>query len=145
VTFPCAITPASQFAVHLAPIFAVFAACELMDWPKFERIDRDAELWSLAVAAVKEIQSLSIHREAGQKAARETTEAGLAASLAAWEKDTLPLGTAEFNCYHHGGKVNLQDRQHLRDCIAYGEAKGKKMAALKTLLQRTEEREAVPA
>jgi hypothetical protein len=51
----------------------------------------------------------------------------------------------EFNCYHHGGKVNLQDRQHLRDCIAYGEAKGKKMAALKTLLQRTEEREAVPA
>jgi hypothetical protein len=131
--------------VDLAPIFAVFAASELMDWPKFERIDRDAELWSLAVTAVKEIQSLSIHGEAGQKAARETTAAGLAASLAAWEKDTLPLDLQEFNRYHHGGKVNVQDHQLLRDCIAYGEAEGKQMTALETLLQRVEEREAVPA
>jgi hypothetical protein len=58
-------------------------------------IDRDAELWSLAVAAVKEIQSLSIHREAGQKAARETPETGIPASLAAREKDTLPLELQE--------------------------------------------------
>jgi hypothetical protein len=141
----CAIKPSLQYAVDLAPIFAVFAACELMDWPKFQDIAKDAELWSLAVAAVKEIQGLGIHGEVGQKAASATNEAGLAASLAAWEKDTLPLDLQEFNRYHHGGKVNAQDRQHLRDCVAAGEAEGKTMTALKTLLKRVEQRDAIPA
>jgi hypothetical protein len=141
----CAIKPALQYAVDLDPIFAVFAACELMDWPKFRDIDQNAERWSLAVAAVKEIQGLSIHGEPGQKAARETTEAGFAGSLAAWEKGTLPFDLQEFNRYHHGGKVNAQDRQHLRDCVAFGEADGKPMSALKALLQRVEDRQVIAA
>ena len=43
----CAIKPALQYSAEIAPIFAVFAACELMDWPKFARIHEDAELWEL--------------------------------------------------------------------------------------------------
>jgi len=141
----CPIKPSLQYAVDLAHLFAVFAACELMDWPKCQDIAKDAELWSLAVAAVKGIQGLGIHGEVGQKAASATNEAGLAAWFAAWEKDTLPLELQEFNRYHHGGKVNAQDHQHLRDCVAAGEAEGKTMTALKTLLKRVEERDAIPA
>jgi hypothetical protein len=80
-------------------------------------------------------------RQVGQKMQSQTTEAGFAAALAGWEKDTLPLDLQGFNRYHHGGKVNAQDRQHLRGCIAYGEAEGKTMAALKELLQRAEARQ----
>jgi hypothetical protein len=116
-----------------------------MDWPKFERIDRDAGLWSLAVAAVKEIQSLSIHREAGQKAARETTEAGLAASLAAWQKDTLPLGTAGVQLLPSRWQGQPPGSPASPRLHGLWRGEGKKRAALKTLLQRTEEREAVPA
>ena len=80
-----------------------------MDWPKFQDIGDQGEPWSLAVAAVRETQELSIHGEPGQQAARATTEAGLAASLAAWERRMLSLDLQAFNRFHHGNKVNAQD------------------------------------
>ncbi|KAH8654161.1 hypothetical protein BGZ61DRAFT_374005 [Ilyonectria robusta] len=137
----CVILPAVELALLSNPMFAVFAACELTNWPKFRDISSEGELWSLTVAAVKEIQRLSIHGEPGQQAARQTTEDEFAASLAAREKQMLPLDWQAFNRYHHGAKVNAQDREHLHACQEIGETDGKPMSALRELLQRVEARQ----
>ncbi|KAI2619042.1 hypothetical protein GGS26DRAFT_595520 [Hypomontagnella submonticulosa] len=142
---PCAVKPALECAVAINPLFPVFAACELMNWPKFQDIGNKGELWSLVVASVKEIQGLSIHGELGQKAAKETTEAGLAASLAAWEKHMLPLDLQAFNRFHHGKKLTAQGREHLGVCLSYGAAEGKPMSALRELMKRVKDNEVNPA
>ncbi|KAI1370266.1 hypothetical protein F4677DRAFT_438806 [Hypoxylon crocopeplum] len=134
----CAVKSTRECAVAINPLFPVFAACELMDWPKFQDIGDNRELWGLVVASVKEIQDLGIHGELGQLAARETTEAGLAASLAAWEKLMLPLDLQAFNRFHHGKKLKAQGREHLRACLSYAETDGKPMPALKELLRRVD-------
>ncbi|KAM0248023.1 hypothetical protein ACHAQJ_009628 [Trichoderma viride] len=136
----CVVTPVLECALSVNHIFAVFAACELTDWPKFQDISSKGEVWTLAVAVVKEIKGLSIHGEPGQQAARETNESELAVSLAAWERHMLPLDLQSFNRFHHGNKVNAQDHEHLHACLSYGEAEGKPMYALKELLQRVEGR-----
>ncbi|KAI0837835.1 hypothetical protein F5Y06DRAFT_297263 [Hypoxylon sp. FL0890] len=141
----CVVKSALECAVEINPLFPVFAACELMDWPKFQDIGNKGELWSLVVASVKEIQGLSIHGDLGQQAARATTKAALAAPLAAWEKQMLPLDLQAFNRFHHGKKLKVQGREHLRTCIACGAAEGKPMPALKELLRRVEEHEVAAA
>ncbi|KAI1397679.1 hypothetical protein F4819DRAFT_490329 [Hypoxylon fuscum] len=139
----CAVQPALEYAVGINPLFPVFAACELLNWPKFEDIGKKGELWGLVIASVKEIQDLSIHGELGQQAAKETTEAGLAATLAAWEKHMLPLDLQAFNQFHHGKKLQSQGREHLQACLSYGDAEGKPMPALRELLRRVQEHQSV--
>ncbi|KAI0116720.1 hypothetical protein F4814DRAFT_413756 [Daldinia grandis] len=140
----CAVKPALECAVAINPLFPVFAACELMGWPRFKDIS-GKELWGLVVASVKEIQELDIHGELGKQAAKTTTEAGLAASLAAWEKHMLPFDLQAFNRFHHGEKLKVQGRKHLQACISYGAAEGKPMSALKDLLRRVQEHEVAAA
>ena len=141
----CTVSNSLENALFFNPMFAVLAACELIDWPSFQDVSSNGELWNLAVAAVKEIQGLSIYGEPGQQAAKETTEAGLATTLVAWEKQMLPFDMQSFNRFHHGIKVNAQDRKHLRACLSYGEAEGKPMSALKELLRRVESRQVIAA
>lgn len=134
----CGITPKAQAGLYMNPIFAIYAACALLDWPKFKDIDTQGEIWRLAVAAAKEIQSLSIHGELGQKAVQSTTEATMAERFADIDAKLLPLDNRAFNRYHHGGKVNEQDTEHLRACVGFGEGEGKDMAALRELIRRVE-------
>ncbi|KAI6081764.1 hypothetical protein F4821DRAFT_248626 [Hypoxylon rubiginosum] len=141
----CTVKPAAEYAVGINPMLPIFPACELLDWPKFKDIGSKGEAWSLAVAAVKEIQGLSIHGELGQKASTETTEAGLAAALAAWEEHMIPLDLQEFNRFHHAVKLQSQGREHLRVCLSYGEAEGKPMSALKELLRRVDHPKTITA
>lgn len=136
----CIIQPAAEFALAGPPLFAVFAACDLLNWPTFKDIDINGEVWVLAVAAMREIQSLRVHGEAGQQAASVTTASGLVASMAAWEKQMLPLDLAAFNRYQHGEKVVEQDRELLATCISLGEEEGKPMSALKELVRRLQTR-----
>jgi nitrous oxide reductase len=132
----CAIMPTLDCSLNTAPIFAVFAACRLMDWPKFKDIrSSKGDTWSLGVAAAKEIQELSIHGEAGRRAAEATTEDGFAAQLAAMEEQMLPLDLQESNRFHHGEKVSAQDRELLRACLAYGEGDSKTMSSPRKLLR----------
>lgn len=134
----CGITPKAQAGSYTNPIFAIYAACALLDWPRFKDIDTQGEIWRLAVAAVKEIQALSIHGELGQQAAQSTTEATMAERFADIDAKLLPLDNRAFNQYHHGGKVNEQDTEHLRACLAFGEEEGKDMAALRELIRKVE-------
>lgn len=132
------VVPAADFAMYANAMFALFGGCELLGWPKFSDIDPSNEAWQLAVAAMKEIQTLSIHGEAGRKAAQALTEAGALADQAATEKLMWPLDLQEFNRFHHGGKVNKQDREILAASLAAGRAESKDMPALSELLLRLE-------
>uniref|UniRef100_A0A093XJ12 Uncharacterized protein n=1 Tax=Talaromyces marneffei PM1 TaxID=1077442 RepID=A0A093XJ12_TALMA len=134
----CGITPKAQETLYMNPIFVMYAACALLDWPWFKDIDTQGEIWRLAVAAAKEIQGLSIHGELGQQAAKTTTEASIAKRFADIDAKLLPLDNPAFNRYHHGGKVNEQDTEHLRACVAFGEGEGKDLTALKELIRRVE-------
>lgn len=130
----CVVKGADDLATTVASLFPVFAASDLMGWPKATSLADDPELWELATRAVREVQSLGIHSEPGRIAASTTTGATLIAQFAAWEDATLPLDLAAFNRFHHGGKVNAQDRQLLCDCVATGKLEGKPMTALRQLI-----------
>lgn len=131
----CVVKSATECALTNNPLFALLAACEIAGWPKLK--DMKGELWRLGIAAAKEIQELSIHGEMGQQAAKQP-ESELTEALVAWEKQMLPFDLQAFNRFHHGGKVNTQDRQHLYACLSCGEAEGNPMSALKELIQRVE-------
>jgi len=135
----CVIQPAAKYDAEITSLFAFFAACNIMRWPPFKNIDTRSELWKTTIAAIKEIRGLGLYGGAGKAAANEVTEEGYAASLVSWGDGALPMDQQEFNRYHHGGKLNTQDRKILRDCLAYGESEGKPMIALKALIQRLEE------
>ncbi|MEJ8305434.1 hypothetical protein [Saccharibacillus sacchari] len=49
----------------------------------------------------------------------------------------MPLDLQAFNRFHHGGKVREQDIQSLRESLADGLRAGRRMTALKKLLERT--------
>ncbi|KAJ5732568.1 hypothetical protein N7493_004049 [Penicillium malachiteum] len=84
-----------------------------------------SNLWRLGTAAVKELRGLSIYGEPGRLAAEATSEDSLVNDFSAMAQTVvLPLDQADFNRYHHGGKVNKQDQDHVRACIEYAEAEG---------------------
>lgn len=134
----CVVVGALDFATMLPPVFVIFAASDLMEWPSADYLASDSELWDLTVRAVKEVQGLSILGEAGQKAQQATTPDSLLVMSKAMEAAAFPLDLPAFNRYHHGGKVNQQDQQLLRDCVALGVGEGQTMAALKELIARVE-------
>ena len=116
----------------------MYAACGLLDWPSFKDVPQHTELWTLAIDALKEIQALSFHGELGQQAAKATTGDAIAAAMGGIEQLMLPMDFQAFNRYHHGGKVNVQDREILRTCLRFGEKDGKAMDSLKELVRRVE-------
>jgi hypothetical protein len=132
------VVPAADFAMYANAMFALFGGCELLGWPKFSDIDPSNETWQLAVAAMKEIQTLAAHGEAGQKAAAGTTAASALEEQVATEKLMWPLELQAFNRFHHGGKVNKQDRDILAASLAVGRDENKDMPALSELLDRLE-------
>ncbi|MDM9628991.1 2-dehydropantoate 2-reductase N-terminal domain-containing protein [Rhizobium sp. S152] len=132
----CVVRPSTEFSVMLPTYFPMMAALELLDWPQAGNIDPTTPEWLLGTEAAREIQGLKINGRFGQEVKRNTTPEGLAEQWRVWEQDMLPLDLQEFNRYHHGGKVNRQDRQLLADCLALGEAEGDPMTALKKLLGR---------
>jgi hypothetical protein len=132
----CLVQPALDFAAGIAPTFAVITAWELLGWPRAGSIDPNSTEWKLGTEAAREIQDLQIHGEVGRKLAAETTPDGLAERWRQWEQDMLPLDLSDFNRYHHGGKVNTQDRLILQDCLREGVSEGHAMPALKALLDR---------
>ncbi|KAJ5164854.1 uncharacterized protein N7500_006684 [Penicillium coprophilum] len=136
----CVTAPAAQMAAHLLPIFALLIPLELLGWPSMKDLDRNSDLWRLGIAAVKELRGLSLYGEAGRQAVDATNEDSLVKDFSAMEQTALPLDQADFNRYHHGGKVSKQDQDHVRACIEYAEADGKPLTAAPELLRRLEEK-----
>lgn len=132
----CEMRPADAFATSIPALFPIFAASDLMGWPRARDLGGDAELWALTTEAVREIQGLRGHGQPDGETQAATTEQSLIDMWKAWETATLPMDLQAFNRFHHGGKVNAQDQQLLLDCVAEGQATGRPMQALRTLLAR---------
>ncbi|KAK4935626.1 hypothetical protein LTR10_023349 [Elasticomyces elasticus] len=135
----CNVMPAAELGSFSSPMFAILAVSDLLGWPKYEDIDIEGELWTLAIQSMKEIQSLRVFGETGQTAAQTTTAAGVRDQFVGIAKVMYPLDFVAFNKYHHGAKVNTQDRELLRLCISYGEADGKSMIATQELVKLVEQ------
>jgi hypothetical protein len=139
---PSTCKSATQLSVEGLPIFAVFAAAELLGWPSFTEIaggkldDEGKAVWKLAVEAGKELARLDMHGEVGVKAAEAMTEEGMAGALSGLEQVMRPFDFVAFSKYHHGGKVNEQDRELLKTCLRIGEKEGEGMEKLRMLIQR---------
>lgn len=132
----CEVRAASAFDTSIPALFPIFAASDLLGWPLAKDLGADADLWALTTEAVREIQGLAGMREAEGEAQATTTGQSLIDMWKAWEAATLPMDLQAFNRFHHGGKVNAQDRQLLLDCVTAGHAVGQPMNALQTLVER---------
>ncbi|WP_225627432.1 ketopantoate reductase family protein [Streptomyces werraensis] len=132
----CAITPTGVYELGLAPLFATFMACELLDWPSAADVDPADETWQLGIDARREILRLSMYGPAGRAASEQLTAEGVLGSFREWEQAMLPLDLPEFNRYHHGGKMNRQDRRLIDDVLRCAEEEGVEMPALRALTAR---------
>jgi hypothetical protein len=69
----------------------------------------------------------------------------LSLSIKSWAAEKLntplvegakPMKLEEFNAFHHGGKVAKQDVRTLEDILREGENTGRKMIALREIVER---------
>jgi hypothetical protein len=131
----CRVVPADAYQARLG-VFAILMTLELLGWPPVATIDAQDETWQLGTDAMREIQRLSVFGPVGAKASEQTSAEGLLASFRDMEKATLPMDFAAFNAYHHGGKVNGQDHELLREALRLGEDEGADMPALRAMIDR---------
>ena len=130
----CQIMPRQEFAMMTKVMFPVFAASEILGWPRAKDLDADPELWALTVRAVQEVQELDEHGSIGKAAQASLTADSLLKMWTSLENAMLPLDYAEFMKLHHGFKHRSQDIQLLEDCVDIGKRQGSEMKALKQLL-----------
>ena len=136
----CRIMKRQEFAMMTKFMFPVFAASELLGWPRAKDLCKNKELWALTVRSVQEIQGIEEHGMAGKAAQAATTGDGLLEIWSSLEQATLPLDFAAFNKFHHGGKVRAQDIELLKDCVKVGKQEGQPMSALRELIDRVQTR-----
>jgi hypothetical protein len=134
----CTVVPVEEFKLWIT-YFAGLAAWELLDWCVTADIDPADETWQLGTEAMREFQRLPIYGETGLAASEQTNAEANLEFFRQQEEGTLPLDLAAFYRYHHGGKVNGQDHQLLREALNLGEAKGAQISALRTLVARLEQ------
>ena len=115
-------------------MFPVFAASEILGWPRAKDLNADPELWALTVRAVQDVQGLDEHGSIGKAAQASLTADSLFKMWTSLENAMLPLDYAEFMKLHHGFKHRSQDIQLLEDCVDIGKRQGSQMKALKQLL-----------
>jgi hypothetical protein len=131
----CAVISEIELASFSAPMFPVLAALDVMGWPDIVAGGHKGEAWSLAVAAVKEVYSLSTFGAPGVEAAKAVNEEAFDERFAGIQKLMLPLDWSAFNRFHHGAKVNGADQMLRRACLEKGREEGKEMAALEKLMR----------
>jgi len=112
------VVSASLFAIISTAFFPMTAICDLAGWPDAATLSANTPLMR---------------------------NSALAWLLRKMEQAALPIDFSAFNHFHHGGKVRAQDLQVLRNCLAAGLARGRKMAALGELVARYEAHCAAPA
>lgn len=129
------IAPAAAQAIGVSGM-APTLAWGLLGWRSLDEVDASDEIWQLGVNAMREIQRLSALGPAGQAAAEQTTPEGVLEMFRQMTQLAKPLDFPAFNAYHHGGKVNPQDRAFIDDARQRGEAEGADVPALRQLSYR---------
>ncbi|OAI58717.1 hypothetical protein RSP795_23000 [Ralstonia solanacearum] len=130
----CLVVPPEQFALNSRAMFPLFALSEMLGWPSADVLTQDPDLWSLTVDAVRAIQGLKEHGEAGRTAAAELTGDNLIGMWRHIEKASLPLDWQAFNAYQHGDRVKVADKLLLEGCIARGMDEGRDMSSVRRIL-----------
>ncbi|MEK3769632.1 2-dehydropantoate 2-reductase N-terminal domain-containing protein [Paenibacillus sp. FSL R5-0887] len=134
----CGQVSPAMFNIYSSIGFPVYAACDIVGWPKFSAVIANKDLWQLACRAQGEIASLPKHGLIGKIMSFVMGPRMTAKIHLKMEQDMLPLDYQAFNRFHHGGKVKAQDVESIRNSIVEGELQGRQMKALKELLQRVE-------
>lgn len=131
----CSLVPADEFRAMVTGLAAI-VGWELLGWPHLTDVDPGNETWRLGAEAMREFQQLSIFGPEANASADALTPEGVLQLFATMENNSLPLDFAGFNRYHHGGKVNGQDHQIIREALSLGQSAGKPMPALGALIDR---------
>jgi Ketopantoate reductase PanE/ApbA len=118
--------------------YPLFAISELAGWPRAEVLAGNKSLWQLNRRAQGEIMSLRQHGWIGRLIQHVMTERVQLKVALKMEHDAWPMDLAAFNRFHHGKKVQQQNIEIMRDCIAVGERDGSAMSALKEVLDQLE-------
>jgi hypothetical protein len=139
------VVSASLFAIISTAFFPMTAICDLAGWPDAATLSANTPLMRLGSGAMREIIALPEHGWLGLVSAPVMRNSALAWLLKKMDQAALPIDFSAFNHFHHGGKVRAQDLQVLRNCLAAGLARGRKMAALGELVARYEAHCAAPA
>lgn len=137
---PAASTAAAADTAIESSMLAPILAWGLLDWRPLDQIDAADETWQLGASSMREIQQLHVFSEAGQAAARQTSPEGVLTVLKQITEQAKPLDFAGFTAYHHGGKVNRQDRDFIDDARQRAEAGSQDATALRELARRLQAR-----
>ena len=111
-------------------------ALEALGWKKLKDIEATDEVWRLGVEAQREFQSLSIFGAEANTSADSRTAEGVLKMFHHLIDASRPMDFDAFNKYHHGGKVNQQDREVFREALKLGEAEGRNMPAMTKLVSK---------
>lgn len=135
----CKRLPDRIYTMFTNTFFPFTTASEISGWQGTEALIADRELWHLCCEAQREIMRLGQHGLTGKLFAMLMTDARLEKMMRDMDREGSPLGFTAFNRFHHGGKVLEQDIQIMENCARIGEAEGRAMTAVKSLLARWRE------
>jgi hypothetical protein len=116
-----------------------FVTWNVDGWKPFEHFRANTTLWALMIRAQTEILTLPRFG---------WTRWLLSFGIKSWVAEKLntpliegakPMKLEEFNAFHHGGKVAKQDVRTLEDILREGEGAGRKMTALREIVERVHE------
>jgi hypothetical protein len=116
-----------------------FVTWNVDGWMPFEHFRANTVLWALMVRAQTEILTLPRFG---------WTRWLLFCVIRSWAAEELnmplvegakPMKLEGFNAFHHGGKVAKQDLQTSEDISREGEDAGRKMPALREIVERAHE------
>ena len=116
-----------------------FVTWNVDGWTPFDHFRANTALWALMIRAQTEILTLPRFGWTGWL---------LSVVIKSWAAEKLntplvegakPMKLEEFNAFHHGGKVAKQDLRTLEDILREGEGAGRKMTALREIVEKAHE------
>jgi len=143
---------ANKVKVAIQPAFAAsligIAMLHLVTWnidgyQPFPHLYANKPLWALMIRAQSEILALPRFGWAGWAISWVLSSSWITkkALFETQVDGAKPMAYHEFNAFHHGGKVVKQDIAALVDLLKDGEKEGRKMVALREVVERGEETE----
>lgn len=134
----CVVINTSMFGILSTAPFPYFLISEIAGWPIPENLAKHEELWRLHRRAAGELMALPQHGALGRLLRLLMTERLQLLLWRSLERGARPMDLTAFNRFHHGGKVQEQDLNLMRDCVSIGRSQNAEMPALSEVLSRLE-------
>lgn len=111
-------------------------AWHLEGWVAWPQLKHSGETWELLLRAQKEVLNFPRFGWTGKVLSWFVGSWVTAKVMGGMSKDSEPLLYHEFNAFHHGGKVILQDVEVLEEIVEEGERAKRDVTALKEMCRR---------